>query len=407
MFIPSTRINPTNPYECLHRVLTPNGVTNHTIGQLVLDRFLVERFGTRNKRQLEGQWLQTLNDLPKARVIILGVPSDTGALRGRGAMFAPMAIRRQFLAKPHFYEEMSSKGVIDLGDVLCHPSLLDDTMLNEATIRDLRQRRWGNVGALLSLPVSPHSLLSCAIECILEINPHVHIMILGGDHSIAGPAIRALYEGEQDFGVVHVDAHCDGSQDEGISAPYETWSVDVETRLQDPMKLQQVGIRDDQPMTPDRFPRYRRDHDEYPGSMHMAYEVIYEGAEVVIERVVRNLQTAGVRRLYFTHDIDGTDPSFAMATGCPALQGLPPQFVGALVSALGKNFELIGADLMEVAPCHSRGIEGEPHRTLQLAAYYVFESIRAMIPKEASLENPFTIPEPHPLTPQQFVDVLK
>ena len=68
------------------------------------------------------------------------------------------------------------------------------------------------------------------------------------------------------------------------------------------------------------------------------------GVEAVLERV-----PAG-KRYYVTIDIDGFDPSIAPGTGTPSHGGFMYYEVLELLQGLSKRGEVVGIDLVEVAP---------------------------------------------------------
>jgi agmatinase len=91
---------------------------------------------------------------------------------------------------------------------------------------------------------------------------------------------------------------------------------------------------------------------------------------VLAERVVDHLRAVGVRRVYVSNDIDGTDAYWAAACGTPEPGGLEPEHVLAVLRAVGSQFEILGADLVEVAPGLSLDREAAG-RTLTTAASYL------------------------------------
>src|SRR5205807_4128198 len=77
-------------------------------------------------------------------------------------------------------------------------------------------------------------------------------------------------------------------------------------------------------------------------------EVEALGRSAVIAEVLRVI---GDSPLYVTVDIDGLDPSEAPGTGVPEAGGLSFRDVRAILHALAGH-DLVGADLVEVAPNH-------------------------------------------------------
>jgi agmatinase len=94
--------------------------------------------------------------------------------------------------------------------------------------------------------------------------------------------------------------------------------------------------------------------------------------------VVAHLRAVGATAVYFANDIDGTDAAFADATGTPEPDGLHPDFLVALVRALGREFDLLGGDLMELAPRLGHGPDRGAN-TVALAARYLAETMAASL----------------------------
>jgi agmatinase len=97
-----------------------------------------------------------------------------------------------------------------------------------------------------------------------------------------------------------------------------------------------------------------------------------------LDAVVAAVRASGVRGVYLSNDIDGTDESFADATGTPEPGGLPPDLVVELVRRLGREVGLAGGDVMEVAPAIARS-PGGAERTLAVAARYLRETAAAIL----------------------------
>jgi agmatinase len=81
------------------------------------------------------------------------------------------------------------------------------------------------------------------------------------------------------------------------------------------------------------------------------------GSTILSVRDVRRLGTEGVlalvpegARYYLTIDIDGFDPSIAPGTGTPSHGGFLYYEVLEIMQGLAKRGEVVGMDLVEVAP---------------------------------------------------------
>jgi agmatinase len=69
---------------------------------------------------------------------------------------------------------------------------------------------------------------------------------------------------------------------------------------------------------------------------------------------------------------------YAAATGTPEGKGLTPKFIAELIQKAGKSFQVIGADLVEVAPVLHLDKRGEPGKTLSVARGYLLKMIEVM-----------------------------
>jgi agmatinase len=97
-----------------------------------------------------------------------------------------------------------------------------------------------------------------------------------------------------------------------------------------------------------------------------------------LDRVLAHVKQSGVKAVYFSNDIDGTDSRWADATGTPEPDGLTPEWVVELIRRLGREVGLAGGDIMEVAPSLTRTPESAP-RTIKLAVRYLRETFTAAL----------------------------
>ena len=72
--------------------------------------------------------------------------------------------------------------------------------------------------------------------------------------------------------------------------------------------------------------------------------------EALAALTVSHLRERGLRRVYVSNDIDGTDARWAAACGTPEPEGLTREHVEAVLHGLEGQFDPIGADLVELAP---------------------------------------------------------
>lgn len=326
-------------------------------------------YGVDEAAAIEAAWHAALQQIETARVVVLGVPSDTGAGFTRGANRAPAAIRGHFVGRQH---PMWAPDVIDAGDVRVVPQLLDDAMLSRLQIEASREALYGTQGA--GLPVAPLDIARRALDLIYARNPKAVPVVIGGDHSVGWPAFAASWTHWEQargrrLGLLHFDAHTDLMRTRlGVRYCFATWAYHANELLGRDGRLVQVGIRTSS-----------RTRGHWEGSLgvrqYWADEVHARPIEAIADEIIARFERLGVDALYVSNDIDGTDPAYAAATGTPEPGGLTPDQVSTLTRRIAARFELVGGDLVEVAPPLAHAVAGEPARTLETAGQYLADLI--------------------------------
>jgi arginase family enzyme len=361
----------------LAQLLRPAGGGVYTVStgraeQLAMQQ---ELYGATSPDQIDGAWRAALARVASARVALLAVPSDCGAGLVRGAAYGPLALRQALLdGEPGFAAWARQAGVVDVGDVAVVPQLLHDEMLSEAQKTASRAALYPTLPPerAAQLPVAPLSIARRVVELLLALNPTLKVMALGGDHSVSWPVIEALARHvRQPWAIVHPDAHTDLLPERlGVKYCFATWAYHANEALGRGGRLVQVGIR-----------ASRRDREHWERTLGVrqlwAEEVRARGEGGAIDEIVRHLRQLPVRAVYLSNDIDATDAALAPSTGAPEPEGLSGPFVHALIRRLGAEFDLIGADLVEVAP--PVGSADESRRTVALGASYVRASLAALV----------------------------
>jgi agmatinase len=306
---------------------------------------LVRRLaGAASDAEVTTRWRAGLERAASARAVLLGIPCDVGAGFRRGANLAPAALRAHLLERdPAWFERARAAGLVDLGDVFTVPQLLHDEMLSTAQLQACRRALYPGLADAAALPVSPLSIAERVFADLLAVNPGLRLLTLGGDHSAAWPAAAALAAARPGLGIVQLDAHTDLLAERlGVRLCFGTWSFHANQLLGRGGRMVQVGIR---------ASRHDRAHWESTLEVRQLWaDEVRRDPAAAVERVVALLRAAGVQALLLSNDIDGLDPAFAPGTGTPEPDGLSLDFVLALVRRLGAEFELVGGDVMEVAP---------------------------------------------------------
>ena len=262
--------------------------------------------------------LPRLEDVDDYHVAVVGVPFDSGVTYRPGARFGPSYIRQgSRLLRPYNpaleVSPFAGVQVVDAGDIATNPFSIEDAMRQvEAGVREL------SAGGR-------------------------NVVVLGGDHTIALPALRALKAQYGPIALVHFDAHLD-TWDTYFDGPYthgtpfrRAW----EEGLLDPEHTMHVGIRGS--LYSDR---------DLAEDADMGFKIVHArdmdrlGADRVVEMV---RERVGAAPVYLSIDIDVLDPGFAPGTGTPEAGGLTSrELLGIVRGFAGAN--VIGGDIVEVSP---------------------------------------------------------
>src|SRR5262249_19397258 len=227
-----------------------------------------------------------------ADAVMLGVPYDGAVTYQPGARLAPYHLRRtsallQTFHPVHLLDVFRTIRVLDGGNVAFPP-------FDAAAVRHLVQ---AEVAAICAAGAAP--------------------FVVGGDHSVALPAMRAVAAVHGPLAVLHRDAHLDTSGPEVWGEAFHHGAPlrhALTEGLIAPGQLFQVGLR------------ASWGHPE-EGALVAAHGARGFAMHLVeargIEDITREIRSAvGERPLYVTFDVDGIDPAFAPGTGTPVPGGL-------------------------------------------------------------------------------------
>ena len=217
----------------------------------------------------------------------------------------------------------------------------------------------GNVTTLPSDVLTNFDKLTRSVEKV--VSRGAFPVVVGGDHSITYPVVRGL-SSFAPLNIVHFDAHLDYSHDyQGVLHTHGS-PIRRCRELPHVNHITSIGIR-----TARRRP--------YEDSQN-------HGSLIVTTNQFRALGPGGVvdlipagENLYITFDIDVMDPSQAPATGTPEIGGLFYQEVKECLVDLVNKSNLIGFDLVEVAPLYDSS-----EITVQLGARLIIDILTARFP---------------------------
>jgi agmatinase len=257
-------------------------------------------------------------ELAGVDVAIVGAPTDDLVSDRPGARFGPRAIRAAGCPPgPHLeagVDGFAELSVVDFGDA---PVLPADPAASHAAI----ERTVGEVLDAGALPI-----------------------VLGGDHGIAEPDIRACATRRGPVGLVHFDTHTDtGAEVFGVEASHGTpMRRLVEAGHVDPARYAQIGLRGYWPGEEE----FGWQADRGIASIFM-HEVRELGIDEAVERAAA---VAGEGPAFLSVDIDVLDPAFAPGTGTPEPGGMTSGELLRACRVLASRLELVGAEVVEVIP---------------------------------------------------------
>ncbi|MEL7279484.1 MAG: agmatinase [Pseudomonadota bacterium] len=255
-----------------------------------------------------------------ADVAILGAPFDFGTQWRSGARFGPRGVRE---ASTLF--SFGHAGAYDHED--------DATYLpGDVRIVDI-----GDADIVHTDTLKSHANIETGVRAILKAGALP--VVIGGDHSVNIPCINA-FDAQGDIHVLQIDAHLDFVDERhgvrhghgnpmrrAAEKPYVTG-------------LTQLGIRNVSSTAKEGYDDARA-----------------RGSDILSVRQVRKLGPKGTAarlpqgaRVYITIDIDAFCPSIAPGTGTPSHGGFLYYDVLELLQNVVREHEIVGIDLVEVAP---------------------------------------------------------
>jgi len=160
------------------------------------------------------------------------------------------------------------------------------------------------------------------------------ICMLGGEHSVSAPIIKAHSEKYSDLSVLQIDAHAD-LRDTYDGTPHSHASIMARVVKDLQIPSVQVGIRS---ISGDEA---RALNDGLPTKIFWARNIV--GRTDWIDDAVDSLSS----QVYLTIDIDGLDPSIVPTTGTPEPGGLGWYETLALIRRIAEKKTIVGMDLVE------------------------------------------------------------
>jgi agmatinase len=263
-------------------------------------------------------YTEDLAELEGADVVIVGAPTDDLVSDRPGTRFGPRAIRAASCPPgPHLearVDGFAELRVIDYGDAPVLPA--DPARSHEAIER--------TVGEVLEAGAIP--------------------IVLGGDHGIAEPDIRACAKRHGPVGLVHFDTHTDtGTEVFGVEVSHGTPMYRlVEQGHIDAELYAQVGLRGYWP---------GEGEFDWQAGRGITSLFMHDVRELGIREVTeRAADAVGDGPIFLSVDVDVLDPAFAPGTGTPEPGGMTSADLLWACRELASRLQIVGAEVVEVIP---------------------------------------------------------
>jgi agmatinase len=159
------------------------------------------------------------------------------------------------------------------------------------------------------------------------------ITMIGGEHSVSAPVIRAHAERHDNLSVLQIDAHAD-LRDTYDGTPHSHASIMARVTRDMRLPSVQCGIRS-------ISAEEARSLDELPTRIFWAKDIVGRSDwwDAAVDGLTENV--------YLTIDIDGLDPSLVAQTGTPEPGGLGWYETIGLIRTLARRKRVVGMDLTE------------------------------------------------------------
>ncbi len=249
---------------------------------------------------LDRSWMGQNPDYDTSKVVMLGLPFDGTVSYRPGSRFAPEQIRLASWG----LEEYSPNFDKDLADVNFHDA--------------------GDLEFPLGNTYKSLEVIEQNVEDIYRGGKIV--FGIGGEHLVTLPEIKAISKFHKDLAVIHFDAHTDLREEYLGEEMSHSAVIRHISKIIGPENIKQIGIR---------------------SGMKDEFDFMKKHNTLVKE--YKELDVLKGKKVFVTVDLDVLDPSVMPGTGTPESGGMQFNELIGWFKYL-KNFNIIGADVVELAP---------------------------------------------------------
>ena len=260
-------------------------------------------------------------DKIKADIAVLGAPFDAGSQFRSGARMGPRGIR-----------EASTLFSFGHGGAYDHEDDITYLPANTTRIVDI-----GDADIIHTDTMQSHANIEFGVKKILEAKAIP--VVLGGDHSVNIPCINA-FRNEDPIHIIQIDAHLDFvNERHGVRFGHGNPMYRASEK-EYVSGMTQIGIRNVSSTAREGYIEAK----ERGSKIFSVRQFRKMGISQILNTIPKNI------RYYLTIDIDAFDPSIAPGTGTPSHGGFYYYEILELIDGLTKQGNIVGLDLVEVAP---------------------------------------------------------
>ena len=249
---------------------------------------------------LDRNWIGQNPDYNSSDIVMLGLPFDGTVSYRSGSRFAPEQIR------------LASWGLEDYSPKF-------DKHLEDVNFHDA-----GDLEFPLGNTYKSLDLIEKNVEEIYKDGKRV--FGIGGEHLVTLPEIKAVSKFYKNLAVVHFDAHTDLREEYLGEEMSHSAVMRQVSKIVGPENIKQIGIR---------------------SGLKEEWEFMKEHKTLISKYC--ELDVLKEKKIFVTVDLDVLDPSVMPGTGTPESGGMQFNELIGWFEYL-KQFDIIGADVVELAP---------------------------------------------------------
>ena len=249
---------------------------------------------------LDRNWMGQNENYASSDIVMLGMPFDGTVSYRSGSRFAPEQIR------------LASWGVEDYSPRF-------DKHLEDVNFHDA-----GDLEFPLGNTYKSLDLIEENVEQIYKDGKRV--FGIGGEHLVTLPEIKAVAKFYKDLAIVHFDAHTDLREEYLGEEMSHSAVIRHASKIVGAENIKQIGIR---------------------SGMKEEWKFMKKHNTLIHE--YSGLDELKGKKIFVTVDLDVLDPSVMPGTGTPESGGMQFNELMGWFEYL-KNFDIVGADVVELAP---------------------------------------------------------